>query len=778
MKRAGLMLSFVLAVAIARAGVAAPTQDNDGFYFRDGDRICFVGDSISRNGFYIRYIEHYLRTRFPDRSFVVRNVGTNGQTAQSGLERIDADVLAWNPTVVVLNFGMNDGRSSDGVERYRKGITAYVEALQRGGVSRIVIASNAPLDIGDEPGVYTGYNRNFDAMASIAERFAAERGLKYVDLFHPCHSLWGDNRRRAQPVPVTAQTLARHPSDYVHARAAGQLTMAFFLLKGLGAPSEVSFASIDAKSGAVETRNCRITQVEIGDETGIEFVRDDAAPLCWIEDAGAAAFDLVPFNDELNRMGLRVEHLPAGMYELHIDDVPVARYSAAQLHRGVNLAHLRDSPLYRVGREIERLVLGKRAAVLQTRDTMYFNPPAWLSPPSLDEQKRAEIERLRGQIDRIDAELAAAARPRPNTYRLLRITPANTIEIQPGERVLHIVGSPFDRSDDAQLIERHMLQHSAHRGLTYRRINLSRTLRSVLTDFEGQILAHEPTLVIVQAGNQEFSNQRRMPEYDFEEPAQLLDELLTRLHEHGIRSAVISVTPVDQGGVTRPLVYPNDGLQRTLSLLRDVSARHGVPFADVFTDAIGGWESDPADTERVHWWELVQQQWRFEPEPRSAVVINVAEKTAPTPVNSSVSELVIDGPRVRFTIEPESGAGPVTVAIAGLPRGTYRVSVDEAALPTMTDEQLVAGIDLHNYCRPHADEEDFRAELQRGHEAMAELCRVLTFTPPAWMTTPDFESQRETAVQRERAALARHDTIIRNMVSPLPLHIVVAPLDE
>jgi hypothetical protein len=46
------------------------------------------------------------------------------------------------------------------------------------------------------------------------------------------------------------------------------------------------------------------------------------------------------------------------------------------------------------------------------------------------------------------------------------------------------------------------------------------------------------------------------------------------------------------------------------------------------------------------------------------------------------------------------------------------------------------------------------------------------------MTTPDFESQRETAVQRERAALARHDTIIRNMVSPLPLHIVVAPLDE
>ena len=35
--------------------------------FRDGDRVAFVGDSITHMGYYVRIISDYYVTRFPDK---------------------------------------------------------------------------------------------------------------------------------------------------------------------------------------------------------------------------------------------------------------------------------------------------------------------------------------------------------------------------------------------------------------------------------------------------------------------------------------------------------------------------------------------------------------------------------------------------------------------------------------------------------------------------------------------------------------------------------------
>src|SRR5436190_1548312 len=126
---------FVLCGVVATAIVgdacaAAPLTPFTPFALRDGDRVVVVGDSNTVSGHYVRYLETFVRTRFPQWTTTFRNAGVNGQTATGGLEIIDADVLVWKPTVVIVNYGMNDGRRGEGVEVYRTGITRYVDRLQ------------------------------------------------------------------------------------------------------------------------------------------------------------------------------------------------------------------------------------------------------------------------------------------------------------------------------------------------------------------------------------------------------------------------------------------------------------------------------------------------------------------------------------------------------------------------------------------------------------------------------------------------------------------------
>lgn len=409
--------------ASASAGAAKPVNSAD-FFFRDGDRIVVAGDSITVEGGYVRYIENFLRTRFPDWTILVRNAGTNGEIAQGGLAYMDRDVLAWKPTAVLVNYGMNDGRRG-GAALYKEGIVPYVEKLIASGV-RVVLCSNSPVDIGDRPGQFTGFNVVFDEMARFAEQFAAEKGIPFVDQFHFCHSVWGLNRTRAEPVPVSHQTRVPYSSDFVHARGPGQLTMAYIILKTLGAPGEVSAASIRARSGESTTRRCTIQDLRTlpGGE-GVTFVRADRASPCWIDEQepfpGALGLKLVPFMAEMNRMPLQVTELAEGHYELRIEGQACGTFSASELAAGIDLAANRQSPVYGPGRKADAKIKDQRVGTYAARQVGFFNPPVWLEVADLEQQKATEFARRRIELEKQDETIAEAARPRPLRYELRRV---------------------------------------------------------------------------------------------------------------------------------------------------------------------------------------------------------------------------------------------------------------------------------------------------------------------------------------------------------------------
>ena len=149
MKRAALL--FLLASAPALAAEApAP------FALRDGDRVVFYGDSITQDGAYARFVEEYVRTRFPQWDIRFYNAGVGGDTVRGGGAgpidvRLERDVIAFKPTVVTIMLGMNDGGYKPfdpmTLATFGEGYRAIVARLQQAlpGV-RLTFIRSSPFD--------------------------------------------------------------------------------------------------------------------------------------------------------------------------------------------------------------------------------------------------------------------------------------------------------------------------------------------------------------------------------------------------------------------------------------------------------------------------------------------------------------------------------------------------------------------------------------------------------------------------------------------------------
>ena len=103
------MPHFILSLLIPAALKAqAP------FSLNAGDRVVFYGDSITDQRLYTVYVETYVLTRFPhlDVSFVHSGWGGDRVSGGGGGPidvRLERDVFPYQPTVMTIMLGMNDG---------------------------------------------------------------------------------------------------------------------------------------------------------------------------------------------------------------------------------------------------------------------------------------------------------------------------------------------------------------------------------------------------------------------------------------------------------------------------------------------------------------------------------------------------------------------------------------------------------------------------------------------------------------------------------------------
>jgi lysophospholipase L1-like esterase len=431
----------LLAAGFACLALAARALAAD-FPIHDGDRVVFLGDSITEQRLYTTYIESYVLARFPEWKLTFRNVGWGGDTAwlrqrshpdeatlfgaseaaqetmvedavKHGLER---DVLPLRPTFVTIDFGMNDHSyqafREDIFRAYARSQEQLAKVLEASG-ARVAFITPQPIEEKRPDPDQDVRNQSLRKFSDGLKDVAARENALYVDEFDPYMAIMM-HERAANPAAFIGA------GDAVHPKHAGHTLMAWAILKGLGAPAAVSRAEIAAPAGTVTVaEHCAISNVKIADG-GVSFDRLDEALPMPIDARAEPALKLAPVLDDLSRYELRVTGLAPGNYDVMIDGESAARLSQDKLAEGVNLSDL-PGPITAQGRKIIELVMQKNDVFYKRwRDVQLYNLPAWADNPASSEGRNAEVAKLDGRVAEFESKIDEARKPVLHHFEIKR----------------------------------------------------------------------------------------------------------------------------------------------------------------------------------------------------------------------------------------------------------------------------------------------------------------------------------------------------------------------
>ena len=323
-------LSFVLFVLLSTViGVRANDQSPP---LAEGDCIAFIGDSITEQMIYSRYVMNYFTLHFPGVNIRFRNRGISGATARFDETSVQQFIDTVKPTVASICFGMNDGayRKFDQAiyDRYVANMTQWVRALKARKI-RVVLLTPGCCDEERRPQLHGFYNDTLERLAQGVKQIAAEEKVAVYDLHRAMRDIYARARRDDPNFTMIP--------DGVHPNSAGHLPITYGLLKLLGCNRQASSASIDVGAGKVQSRLCIIRDLK-SSERELSFQRQDDSLPAWFDAEAAPVFKYCPILEDYNDYRLTVAGLPAGAWQLKVAGKAVGVFHSDALARGVNLA--------------------------------------------------------------------------------------------------------------------------------------------------------------------------------------------------------------------------------------------------------------------------------------------------------------------------------------------------------------------------------------------------------------------------------------------------------
>jgi lysophospholipase L1-like esterase len=326
-----------LTIVLGFAGMSAAEPE---FALRDGDTVVFLGDSITAARGYSKIVELYTLMRYPDRHVRFWNAGKGGDTASGAVERLERDVFSHGATVLTVAFGVNDigwGMKADDEHKrlYLDGIRRIVEECGKHHVRPFICS---PAITAERPD--TAESGYLQKMADEGLALAKSLGAGTIDLSRGMR----ESQRRVieanEKEPDKAKHTKLHVEDGVHLNELGQLAMAYAMLKGLGAPAEVSQATVDAKTGELlGATGCEVGNIKTTSD-GVQFTRKDAGLPLNLGILSALSYRFVPLPDGINRYMLTVSGLTPGRYSLRAEGRLLGTFTASQFAKGMNIASM------------------------------------------------------------------------------------------------------------------------------------------------------------------------------------------------------------------------------------------------------------------------------------------------------------------------------------------------------------------------------------------------------------------------------------------------------
>jgi len=415
-KRLGV---WALAAICAMSATAVCAQ---GFALKDGETVVFYGDSITAQRLYTKDVEEFVLTRYPALHIRFVNAGVPGDTAAGGYagsaaERVARDVAPYQPRMITVMLGMNDGGwgygSAEQIEAdFKTRYTALLRALRQAAPeAALTLISSTPYDEITHGTEFPGYAKMIDHLASDVSEIATqwqrpgEPPAVFCDFHDPV--LEALERAKARDPELAALLI----TDRIHPAQSTHWIMAAALMKGWQVDPVVSQVDLGAADTTVmaSDRTAVTGLQQSGD--GLEWTQQDQSLPLPLDFDNAMTTLLLQISDlaALDRQMLRVEGLPPGEYGLRIDGKQVAEFSADALQSGVNLG-LYKTPMLEQARQVasredQRADLDRAAFILRAD----LKPSA-----TTDEAETA----LRNAQDELDMEMRKQLSPKPHHFEL------------------------------------------------------------------------------------------------------------------------------------------------------------------------------------------------------------------------------------------------------------------------------------------------------------------------------------------------------------------------
>jgi lysophospholipase L1-like esterase len=382
------MSRYRLLVVAFGALLAPPARGAEPFVLKDGDRVVLLGNTLVEREQRYGWWELALTRRFPGVTF--RNLGWSGDTVwgearagfgsqADGFKHLKEHVLAEKPTVIVIAYGGNEAFGGpDGLERFRAGYNALLDALAPANARLLLLSPPRQEDVGRPLPDPAAHNKDLLAYRDVIRDIAVKHHAAFGDLYEA----FGDGTKQ------------RLTDNGVHLTGRGYALSAPLLEDALG------HRPVKWRVEVAEDGRTFVTSGAKVDEAGQKRLRfrvtDEMLPL-----------------PESERV-LRVQGLPVGRHTLSIDGKAVVTAAAKEWADGVRLDH---------GPEFDQAE--KLRATIVEKNRLYFhrwrpqNETYLFGFRKHEQGKNAvEIPQFDPLVAEKDAEIAKLRVPAPHVYEI------------------------------------------------------------------------------------------------------------------------------------------------------------------------------------------------------------------------------------------------------------------------------------------------------------------------------------------------------------------------
>lgn len=200
---------------------------------KKGDRIIFFGDSLTNlagkeepkkfvTRGYVRIVQEKLNETHKDQGIQVDWVATGGHTVPDLLKRVDKDVIAKKPTIVVIQIGCNDVRRIS-KETFKTSLEELIDRLQNAGIQVVQCTLTS---VGEK---HDGSNKDdykLGEFAEIKRNMAQAKQVPLNDLRKAFVAYWRKNNPDNQPSGILTYD-GNHFNDAGHQFVAEQMLRRF-----------------------------------------------------------------------------------------------------------------------------------------------------------------------------------------------------------------------------------------------------------------------------------------------------------------------------------------------------------------------------------------------------------------------------------------------------------------------------------------------------------------------------------------------------------------------